>query len=202
LLRVVRPEHRAMAARPAAAPTAHDEHSAVGTNMLNAVAHASCPPTLHPLRCPFGPWDQEYNWHRAWERPQDEPKFMVPVALSKGLAWRLSSTPWEFEAGTGPPDVHRRSQGPVLPTGESSAREAPYAYTAPRMPFGRGRPFPPVYAPAETLKPVSDFALRPGVLKDGRVNYTREGRQLGKPASWQTSSMHMHEQVFGAKAHH
>ena len=48
----------------------------------------------------------------------------------------------------------------------------------------------------------STVALRPGVLKDGRVNYVREGRQFGRPASYQTSSMRMHEQAFGALAYH
>ena len=110
--------------------------------------------SMHPLRNPIHTWDQEYNWHRAFE-PQPEAQVLMPVAAGGNLAVKyvprsvLHLGPQHIGHSSGEcpayPTHERRSQGPP---DAIMTPQPPFTYRAPRPAWGKGRPVSAQFTPA------------------------------------------------------
>ena len=108
--------------------------------------------SMHPLRNPIHTWDQEYNWHRAFEAKPEAPVLM-PVAAGGNLAVKyVPRTAYVPEECPAYPTHERRPQGPP---DAIMTPQPPFTYRAPRPAWGKGRPvsahFTPAFAASQSL---------------------------------------------------
>jgi hypothetical protein len=132
-------------------------------------------PTLMPLRNPISTWDTEYTWQRAANplfsssAVSTQPAIPVATGSNKAPVFLVRpGRPFNNEIATYPSHL-RREQGPegappysycvrlchsatysalaLLPSC-LSCRLVTLVRQDPRTPWGRGRPFPPAFAPA------------------------------------------------------